>query len=672
MITTPNHIPSPGNGVGVIRRRTLRNRHMLMLDVASLILSCVIAYNISFEGFGQWVNTEQRNVFVWFLTLSVPMRIALFWFLGLYRRYWSLASVAELERVLAAGVAAGACSFAIGIVLLSVFRFTNERMPLAVFTIDALLVCAGITIPRIAARFTRRRREQRNLQRELPSALIVGAGAAGQMAARELRAHPQAEFMPVGFLDDDRAKRWLLVADLPVVGTIDELAAAAKALSVQHIIIAMPSAPGTQIRRIMKLALDAGLQARTVPSLFEIMGAADVAAKVREIRIEDLLQREPVKIDSQRVRTLTEGQSVLVTGAGGSIGSELCRQIAKLRPERLVLLGRGENSIFEIQQELRERNPWLETVPVIVDVRERETMADVMKRHAPSVVFHAAAHKHVPLMETNVLEALRNNVLGTQSVVDAALAANVPHLVLISTDKAVRPTSVMGASKRIAEQIVQIAARESGRAYVSVRFGNVLGSRGSVVPTFLRQIRSGGPVMITHPEMRRYFMTIPEAVQLVLQAVALGKNGEVFCLDMGEPVTILSLARDLIQLSGLEPYTDIDIQFTGARPGEKLYEEMFFGTEEALPTEHPKVLCARKAQLHANAPAGIAALRRNLERSGGLDELSLRAAIRALVEDFGTDDAPRLPPEVLNENAHRAELNSPAWNPRIAVDATVS
>jgi len=472
---------------------------MLVLDVVSLILSCVVAYTLRFEGFEPWVNSEQRNVFVWFLTLSVPMRVALFWFLGLYRRYWSLASVAELERVLAAGVLAAAGSFAIGFFLLTMFRFTTERMPLSVFTLDALLVCAGITIPRISARFSRRRREQRNLQRELPSALIVGAGAAGQMAARELRAHPQAEFLPVGFLDDDRAKRWLLVADLPVVGTIDELAAAAKALSVQHIIIAMPSAPGTQIRRIMKLALDAGLQARTVPSLFELMGSADVAAKVREIRIEDLLQREPVKIDSQRVRSLTESRSVLITGAGGSIGSELCRQIAKMRPERLILVGRGENSIFEIQQELRTRSPWLKTIPIIADVRERETMADVMQKYAPSVVFHAAAHKHVPLMEANVLEALRNNVLGTHSVVDAALAADVPHLVLISTDKAVRPTSVMGASKRLAEQIVQIAARDSGKAYVSVRFGNVLGSRGSVVPTFLRQIRSGGPVMITHP-----------------------------------------------------------------------------------------------------------------------------------------------------------------------------
>lgn len=667
MITTPINVSSSGTGVGVIRRHPLRNRHMLMFDVVTLFVACIAAYVIRFEGFDPWFNGPQRQVLVWFLALSVPMRIALFWFLGLYRRYWSLASVAELERVLGAGVTAGACSFLIGIVLLTVFRFTDERMPLSVFTIDALLVCAGITLPRVAARFSRRRREQRNLQRELPSALIVGAGAAGQMAARELRAHPQAEFMPVGFLDDDRAKRWLLVADLPVVGTIDDLAASAKALGVNNIIIAMPSAPGTQIRRIMKLALDAGLQARTVPSMFEFMGSADVSAAVREIRIEDLLQREPVKIDGRRVRTLTEGHSVLVTGAGGSIGSELCRQVAKLNPQRLVLLGRGENSIFDIQQELRGRYPRLETVPVIVDVRDRATMAQVMKRYSPSVVFHAAAHKHVPLMEANVLEALRNNVLGTQSVVDAALAADVKHLVLISTDKAVRPTSVMGASKRIAEQIVQIAARESGYAYVSVRFGNVLGSRGSVVPTFLRQIRSGGPVLITHPEMRRYFMTIPESVQLVLQAFALGKHGEVFCLDMGEPVTILSLARDLIQLSGLEPYTDVDIQFTGARPGEKLYEEMFFGSEEALPTEHPKILCARKAQLQPTAQEGIAGLRRSLEANGCADEASLRATIRLLVEDFGTDDAPMLSAEIMSKSA-RSEVTS-AWSPRIPVNA---
>ncbi len=671
MISTPDHMSQPISTVAVIRGRILRNRHLFVLDFLGLMLACVAAYSIRFEGFS-WLQTEQRNVFFWFLALTIPIRLGLFWALGLYRRYWSLASVAELERVLAAGVIAGVCAFLIGIVVMTVFRFTGARMPLSVFTIDSLLVGAAITAPRLGARFSRRRREVRFRHRELPTALIVGAGAAGQMAARELRAHPQAEFMPVGFLDDDATKRWLLVADLPVVGTINELASAAKALGVQHVIIAMPSAPGTLIRRIMKLAHDAGLQARTVPSLFEIIGAANVATKLREIRIEDLLQREPIKIDSHRVRTLTEGRNVLVTGAGGSIGAELCRQLAKLNPGRIVLVGRGENSIFDVQQELRERYPSLETVPIIVDVRDRETMDSVMERFSPSVVFHAAAHKHVPLMETNVMEALRNNVLGTQSVVDAALAAGVPHLVLISTDKAVRPTSVMGASKRIAEQIVQIAARNSGRAYVSVRFGNVLGSRGSVVPTFLRQIRSGGPVLITHPEMRRYFMTIPESVQLVLQAFALGKNGEVFCLDMGEPVTILSLARDLIQLSGLEPYTDIDIQFTGARPGEKLYEEMFFGTEQALPTEHPKVLCARKARLHSDAEEGIAALRCQLQRASGVDEQLLRATIRTLVEDFGTDDAPTVPIEVLNSNSWRTEVTAGQWSPRLAVDGGVS
>ena len=671
MISTPDHMSQPISTVAVIRGRILRNRHLFVLDFLGLMLACVAAYSIRFEGFS-WLQTEQRNVFFWFLALTIPIRLGLFWALGLYRRYWSLASVAELERVLAAGVIAGVCAFLIGIVVMTVFRFTGARMPLSVFTIDSLLVGAAITAPRLGARFSRRRREVRYRHRELPTALIVGAGAAGQMAARELRAHPLAEFMPVGFLDDDATKRWLLVADLPVVGTINELASAAKALGVQHVIIAMPSAPGTLIRRIMKLAHDAGLQARTVPSLFEIIGAANVATKLREIRIEDLLQREPIKIDSHRVRTLTEGRNVLVTGAGGSIGAELCRQLAKLNPGRIVLVGRGENSIFDVQQELRERYPSLETVPIIVDVRDRETMDSVMERFSPSVVFHAAAHKHVPLMETNVMEALRNNVLGTQSVVDAALAAGVPHLVLISTDKAVRPTSVMGASKRIAEQIVQIAARNSGRAYVSVRFGNVLGSRGSVVPTFLRQIRSGGPVLITHPEMRRYFMTIPESVQLVLQAFALGKNGEVFCLDMGEPVTILSLARDLIQLSGLEPYTDIDIQFTGARPGEKLYEEMFFGTEQALPTEHPKVLCARKARLHSDAEEGIAALRCQLQRASGVDEQLLRATIRTLVEDFGTDDAPTVPIEVLNSNSWRTEVTAGQWSPRLAVDGGVS
>ncbi len=550
---------------------------------------------------------------------------------------------AELERLFVAGAAAAALSFFVGTYALTALGISSERMPVSVAALDALLAFGAIVLPRLAVRFIRRRVERGRIEGRLPTALIVGAGAAGRMAARELLAQSRIGFRPIGFLDDSPGKRGLVVGDLPVVGSIDELPQAAHSLGVRHVVIAMPSAPGSVIRRVVQLARSAGLETRTLPSLHELITRTDVASQLREVRIEDLLQRAPIETDTGRVRSLVQGRTVLITGAGGSIGSELCRQLASARPERIVLVGRGENSIFEIQQELRAAFPSLTTAPIIVDVRDRTAMANVVQRYQPAVIFHAAAHKHVPLMEANMLEALRNNVLGTQSVVDAALVAGVQHLVLISTDKAVRPTSIMGASKRIAEQVVQIAARDSGHAYVSVRFGNVLGSRGSVVPTFLRQIRAGGPVLVTHPEMRRYFMTIPESVQLVLQAFVLGSGGEVFCLDMGDPVPIVNLARDLIQLSGLEPDVDIEIRFTGSRAGEKLYEEMFFGTEQASPTDHPKVLRARRTEVAAGAQQRIAVLLRNL--ACGMTDGAIHAAIHDLVEDFGQEDAPPFLPD---------------------------
>ncbi len=635
LITAAKYTPTGSLSAADVARGRLRNRHLFACDAISLVLTCAVAYSARFEGFS-WVFDGNRDVFLWFIAIMVPVRLGLFWLAGLYRRVWSLASVAELERLLAATVFAGTLSILSGTLFFSGFGLTSGRMPIGVAVLDALLGAAVVILPRVSGRFLTRRRERRRVETRLPTALIVGAGSAGQMAARELLSQSRIGFRPIGFLDDEPGKRGLVVGDLPVVGNISELPQAAHSLGVRHVIIAMPSAPGTVIRHILQLARSAGLEARTVPSLHEMITRTDVASQLREIRIEDLLQRAPIETDTGAVRTLVNGRTVLVTGAGGSIGSELCRQLAMVHPARVVLVGRGENSIFEIQQELRTAFPGLLTVPVIVDVRDRVAMARVVRDHKPAVIFHAAAHKHVPLMEANVLEALRNNVLGTQSVVDAALAADVHHLVLISTDKAVRPASVMGASKRIAEQVVQIAARDSGHAYVCVRFGNVLGSRGSVVPTFLRQIRAGGPVLVTHPEMRRYFMTIPEAVQLVLQAFVLGGGGEVFCLDMGEPVPIVNLARDLIQLSGLEPDVDIEIRFTGARPGEKLYEEMFFGSEQAAPTVHPKVLRAKNTDVPLVAQRRMKQLLKDLEH--GIDEIALRSAMLALVEDFGTDD----------------------------------
>jgi FlaA1/EpsC-like NDP-sugar epimerase len=430
-----------------------------------------------------------------------------------------------------------------------------------------------------------------------------------------------------------------------VLGASQDLPKHAKATGARFAIIAVPSAPGDIIRTLLQRAREAGLETRIVPSLHEQIARTSGSPPVRQLRIEDLLQREPIVTDTAAVQALVTGVVVMVTGAGGSIGSELCRQLAAMAPSELVLVGRGENSVFEIQQELIGTHPSVKVTPVILDVRDTERMREIMKRHRPVAVFHAAAHKHVPLMEQNVLEALRNNVLGTKSVVDAALAADVPHLILISTDKAVRPTSVMGASKRIAEQVVQLAARESGKAYVSVRFGNVLGSRGSVVPTFLKQIAAGGPVMVTHPDMRRYFMTIPEAVQLVLQAFVMGEGEEVFCLDMGEPIRIVDLARDLIELTASPNGPAVEIRFAGVRPGEKLYEEMFFSAEHAEPTRHPKVLRSTRAELLIHTCAMTSELINELTGllTGLPTEGELESVITDLVEDYRKDLAPSEP-----------------------------
>jgi FlaA1/EpsC-like NDP-sugar epimerase len=433
-------------------------------------------------------------------------------------------------------------------------------------------------------------------------------------------------------VDDDPDKRSLRLCGLPVLGSLDEIPALIERYHVRELIIAMPEARGSVVRGVVKAARAAGVHTRTVPGVYEILSEQVSLSALREVGIQDLLRREPIQTDLDQVRSLATGETVLVTGAGGSIGSELCRQLARLEPAQIVLLGHGENSIFDILAELAEQFPTVTAVPVIADVRDRERLRQVFAQYRPYSVFHAAAHKHVPLMEGNMAEAVTNNVLGTKNVAELAAEFWAEHLVLISTDKAVRPTNVMGATKRVAEQIVQEIAEAHERKFVAVRFGNVLGSRGSVVPTFLRQIHKGGPVTVTHPEMRRYFMTIPEAVQLVLQAGAIGRGGEVFVLDMGEPVKVLDLATDLIRLSGLEVGTDIEIRFTGARPGEKLFEELFFDSESAIPTDHPKVLRAKNGAL----PIGLSTVVDALVEAAktGTSDAVLRERLVRLVPDF--------------------------------------
>jgi FlaA1/EpsC-like NDP-sugar epimerase len=419
-----------------------------------------------------------------------------------------------------------------------------------------------------------------------------------------------------------------------VHGSLDQIRDLVLRYDVEEVIIAMPRASGQVVRQVVKAAMEAGVTTRTVPGISDIISGRVAVASLRQVEIQDLLRREPIQTDLEQVRVLATGETVLVTGAGGSIGSELCRQLARLEPAQVLVMGHGENSIFDVMAELAERYPNTDAVPIIGDIRDRERMRRVFEKYRPYAVFHAAAHKHVPLMEENVAEAITNNILGTRNIAELSAEYGVEHFVLISTDKAVRPTNIMGATKRVAEQIVQEVAEMTGRNFVAVRFGNVLGSRGSVVPTFLRQIQSGGPVTVTHPEMRRYFMTIPEAVQLVLQAGAIGKGGEVFVLDMGEPVRIVDLATDLIRLSGLEVGADIEVRFTGTRAGEKLYEELFFDSESALPTDHPKVLRAKNGSLALGLSAVVDLLVE--AAAGGAEDEQLRVLLQRLVPDFGT------------------------------------
>ena len=526
-----------------------------------------------------------------FTLVALVIRLSVFWKLGLYSRYWKYASIEELVQI---GTAVVVATFLLTLFILlarAIYPFIFAR---SILIIDSLLVLLAVGGVRFSVRFMESR--QYALAEDSRRALIMGAGNAGETVARELLKTPEMQTIPIGFLDDDPNKLKMFIHGLPVMGSRKDIPRLAEKRQIDLLILAMPTAPGKVIREITGTCELLGLETKIVPAMYEILDGRSSFGELRDIDIEDLIRREPVQTDIMAVKRMVAGRRVLVTGGGGSIGRELCRQIMHCGPSELIILGHGENSIFETFHDLKElelKGPKL--TPIIADVRFPERIKAIVQRVRPEIIFHTAAHKHVPLMELNPTEAITNNVLGTKNLLDAALSINVEHFVMISTDKAVKPTSIMGASKRTAELLVHQAAQKSGRPYVAVRFGNVLGSRGSVVLTFKRQIASGGPVTVTHPDVVRYFMTIPEAVQLVLQAAALGKGEEVFVLDMGEPIKIVDLARDLIKLSGYEVGRDIKIDFVGLRPGDKLFEELFIPGEEYQRTSHNKIFIAANA-----------------------------------------------------------------------------
>lgn len=617
----------------------MRNRIFFALDAVLFIVVVLLSFAARYEGIDSWSAWHQSALI--FIAVCLPIKLAVFYRIGIYRRLWRYASVSDLEVLLLAFFASAIVSFTVGVLLLPTLHLTAGRIPLSILLSESALTGASIALPRLLLRVLARRarslsvsdrRRRSRATTEVNRVLIAGAGNAGGMVARELLDNPQLGLLPVGFMDDNPFKHSHQLHGVPVLGPLSKLDELVSEYSVSEVIIALPSARGKVIRDIVQASVAAGVRNRTVPGLSEILSGTKAVSSLRPIEIQDLLRRDPIETNLDEVSSLVSNKTVLVTGAGGSIGSELCRQLAQLGPTRIVALGRGENSIFELLQELKTTFPKLTVEPAIVDVRDDVRLRAVLEETRPYSVFHAAAHKHVPLMERSIDEAILNNVLGTRNVAELCAELDVEHLVLISTDKAVRPTSVMGATKRIAEETLCCVAQRTGKPYVSVRFGNVLGSRGSVVPTFLKQIARGGPITITHPEMRRYFMTIPEAVQLVLQAAAMGKGGEVFVLDMGEPVKIADLAEDMIRLSGLNAHTDIEISFTGIRPGEKLYEELFFGPSDATPTSHAKILRAVDGNPSVEVGAHVNSLIVAARRRERPEEL--RRMMRVLVPEF--------------------------------------
>ncbi len=611
-----------------------RVQQKLGLDIFLWVAAAVVAFFMRID----LPFLESKQIIFWFVVLTAPIKIGLVILFQLHRQSWHRVGVRDLYQI----------AWAIGLytVPLYLLNFTLVHLthiPRSIPLIEggvALLALGGV---RLMTRLYFEREDARSFTgRSSSRVLIIGAGEAGIMIAREMLRHPSSGLEPIGFLDDEPAKANLRYMGLPVLGVIDALPRLAAKASADQILIALPSVAGRVIRRVVDLAQESNLKYRIIPGVFEILSGKVGISQIRDVDLEDLLRREPVKLHLEDISGYLEQRTVLITGAGGSIGSEIVRQVARFQPTRVVLFGRGENSVFLMAQELRRMWPELEYHNVIGDVRDKGKLEEVFLRFAPQVVFHAAAHKHVGLMEQNPDEAVFNNVKGTKNLVELALEFRVERFVNISTDKAVNPTSVMGASKRIAEYVVEWGAARAlpGQVFVSVRFGNVLGSRGSVVPLFKEQIKAGGPVLVTHPDMTRYFMTIPEAAQLVLQAGGLGTNGAVYVLDMGEPVKILDLAKDVIRLSGFEAGTDIDIVFTGAQPGEKLYEELLTLEEGTTSSKYAKIFSAKKAGMpESDLELGLDELFHAAQlRDGDL----IRATFKKLIPSFGVFAANRV------------------------------
>jgi FlaA1/EpsC-like NDP-sugar epimerase len=559
---------------------------VFLVDAALIISSLILSYILRFNSLNLHAHSHE---ILTILPVVLLMRLGVFVSMGLYRGMWRYTGMHDLVTIVKAVTLSSGLSMAL---LFLMYRLT--AYPRSVFVIDWFVVLVLVGGSRFAYRLYHEGWKKKDSDSRIAAknVLIVGAGRGGEMILREMLGNPRLNYSPVGFVDDDRTKRNMTIHGYRVLGNTRDIPSIVDDYDIKEVFLAVPTASGAAKRRIMLICKGAGVKSKTLPGVGELIRGTARVSSLREFQIEDLLGREPAKLDTASIKKYLRDKTVMITGAGGSIGSELCRQVARFSPKRLILFERSEFNLYQIHMNLLELFPQLKIHAIIGDIINQNRVEQTLAKFMPEVVFHAAAYKHVPLMEMNPIEALQNNIQGTLIVARCAHIYGVRKFVMVSTDKAVRPTNIMGVSKRIAELICQSIGSTSKTQFVTVRFGNVLNSVGSVIPLFKSQIEKGGPITVTHPEIYRYFMTIPESVQLIMQAGAMGRGGELFILDMGEPVKIVDLARDMVALSGLEPDKDIKIVYTGLRPGEKLYEELLTAGEEIRSTLHEKIKVA--------------------------------------------------------------------------------
>lgn len=606
--------------------KSKRSLLLVLIDIFIINIAFFLAFLIRFD-FDipvQYIILYKQSFIVF--TLS---NIFTFIFFKQYHKIWRYVNLKDLIDLMVV--------ITIGSAVSSLILFLLQiHLPRSIYPLSWLLNIMLVISSRMFYRYVMSNSKVKIKNIVFKNTLIIGAGSAGQMLIRELKAHPEIGLKPVAILDDDKSKIYRSMEGVPIVGTLDDIIKAVKENEIDEVIYAIPSASRTVLRKVIDSLSELHMKVKTLPGIYELVNGKVSVNQIRDVDINDLLGRDPIEIDLDEINSYIKGKRVMVTGGGGSIGSELCRQIASFNPSHLIILDIYENNMYDIQQELLRKYPDLRMTCLVASIRDEKKLNIIFKEYRPEIVFHAAAHKHVPLMEDSPHEAVKNNVYGTLNLVRCANAYGVKRFVMISTDKAVNPTSVMGATKRICEMIIQSFDKVSETEFVAVRFGNVLGSNGSVIPLFKKQIAEGGPVTVTHEDVKRYFMTIPEAVQLVVQAGAMANGGEIFVLDMGEPVKIIDLARDLIRLSGFEPDVDIPIKITGLRPGEKLFEELLMTDDKYTSTKHDKIFIEKPG--FDDYDGLILTLEKYKSKIDDMDSYEIKEFIKSIVPEYNSPE----------------------------------